>query len=101
MIVLIVRKIDYGPMRTHEKNALKGDIYTTPDRPYANAENEVVETKGKVIDLVFPMIVLITACVIGMIYSGGFFSGVGFVEAFSGSDASVGLMYGSFFALVI
>ncbi|MBU5475425.1 Na+/H+ antiporter NhaC family protein [Eubacterium sp. MSJ-21] len=101
MIVLIVRKIDYGPMRTHEKNALKGDIYTTPDRPYANAENEVVETKGKVIDLVFPMVVLITACVIGMIYSGGFFSGVGFVEAFSGSDASVGLMYGSFFALVI
>ena len=101
MIVLIVRKIDYGPMRTHEKNALKGDIYTTPDRPYANAENEVVETKGKVIDLVFPMIVLITACVIGMIYSSGFFSGVGFVEAFSGSDASVGLMYGSFFALVI
>ena len=101
MIVLIVRKIDYGPMRMHEKNALKGDIYTTPDRPYANAENEVVETKGKVIDLVFPMIVLITACVIGMIYSGGFFSGVGFVEAFSGSDASVGLMYGSFFALVI
>lgn len=101
MVVLVVRKIDYGPMRTHEKNALKGDIYTTPDRPYANAENEVVETKGKVIDLIIPMIVLITACVIGMIYSGGFFSGVGFVEAFSGSDASVGLMYGSFFALVI
>ena len=47
MIVLIVRKIDYGPMRTHEKNALKGDIYTTPDRPYANAENEVVEWKQR------------------------------------------------------
>lgn len=101
MVLLVVKKIDFGPMRTHEKNALAGDIYTTPDRPYANAENEVVETKGKVIDLVIPMVVLITACVIGMIYSGGFFSGVGFVEAFSGSDASVGLMYGSFFALVI
>lgn len=101
MVLLVVKKIDFGPMRKHEKNALAGDIYTTPDRPYANAENEVVETKGKVIDLVLPMVVLITSCVIGMIYSGGFFSGVGFVEAFSGSDASVGLMYGSFFALVI
>ena len=101
MIVLIVRKIDYGPMCIFFNYSLKCDIYTTPDRPYANAENEVVETKGKVIDLVFPMIVLITACVIGMIYSGGFFSGVGYVEAFSCSHASVGLMYGSLFAIVI
>lgn len=101
MVLLVAKKVDFGPMRKHEKNALAGDIYTTPDRPYANAENEVTETKGKVIDLVFPMVVLITSCVIGMIYTGGFFSGVNFVEAFSGSDASVGLMYGSFFALVI
>ena len=57
--------------------------------------------KGKVIDLVFPIISLIICCVIGMIYSGGFFSGTGFVEAFSESDASVGLMLGSFFAMVI
>lgn len=101
MILIVVKKIDFGPMRVHEKNALAGDIYTTSDRPYENAENEVTEEKGKVMDLVFPMVVLIACCVIGMIYTGGFFSGANFVEAFSGSDASVGLMYGSFFAFVI
>ena len=88
-------------MRLHEENALKGDLYTTPDRPYANTEEEVADSKGSVIDLVFPIIVLIICCVIGMIYTGGFFSGAGFVEAFSGSDASVGLMLGSFFAFLI
>lgn len=101
MIVIITMKFDYGPMKLHEKNAENGDLYTTPDRPYASAEEEINETKGGVIDLVLPIIVLIVTCVIGMIYTGGFFSGAGFVEAFSGSDASVGLMLGSFFALVI
>ena len=52
-------------------------------------------------DLLIPIISLIICCVIGMIYTGGFFDGVGFVEAFSGSDASQGLVYGSFFAFVI
>lgn len=101
MVLLVVLKIDYGSMRVHEDNALRGDIYTTPDRPYANAQDDVVEEKGGVIDLVFPILVLIGCCIIGMLYSGGFFSGVSFVEAFSASDASVGLMLGSFFAFVI
>lgn len=101
MITIILLKMDYGPMKLHEQNALAGDIYTTPDRPYANAEQDVEESKGGVVDLVFPIIVLIICCVIGMIYTGGFFAGAGFVEAFSGSDASVGLMLGSFFAFVI
>lgn len=57
MVLIVVLKIDYGPMKLHEDNAIKGDIYTTPDRPYANAENEIVEEKGKVIDLVFPIVV--------------------------------------------
>ena len=52
MVLIVVLKIDYGPMKLHEDNAVKGDIYTTPDRPYANAENEIVKEKGKVIDLV-------------------------------------------------
>ena len=85
----------------HEENALKGDLYTTPDRPYANAEEEENNQKGGVIDLIFPIVVLIVCCVVGMIYTGGFFEGAGFVEAFSGSDASVGLMLGSFFAFII
>ena len=86
-------------MRLHEDNAIKGDIYTTPDRPYADAEKEIVEGKGRVIDLVFPIVVLIICCVIGMIYTGGFFSGTDFVTSFSQSDASVGLVLGSFFCL--
>ncbi len=101
MITIIVLNIDFGQMKLHEENAVKGDLYTTPDRPYANAEEDVTESKGTVIDLVFPIIVLIICCVIGMIYTGGFFAGAGFVEAFSGSDASVGLMLGSFFAFLI
>lgn len=101
MVTIVVLKMDYGPMKLHETNAVAGDIYTTPDRPYANAENEIEGTKGSVIDLIFPVAALIVCCVIGMIYTGGFFSGTGFVEAFSNSDASVGLMLGSFFAFVI
>ena len=101
MVAIVVLKFDYGPMKLHEKNAVKGDLYTTEDRPYATAENEMEEGKGNVIDLVLPILVLIVCCIIGMIYTGGFFSGPGFVKAFSGSDASVGLMLGSFFAFII
>lgn len=102
MIVLVVLNVDYGPMKVHEKNAQeKGDLYTTPDRPYANAEEEIASSNGRVIDLVFPIVSLIISCVIGMIWTGGFFEGEGFVAAFSNSDASVGLAVGSFFAFVI
>lgn len=101
MIGLVVMNVDYGPMKLHEDNAKKGDLYTTPDRPYANAEVNEDNGKGKVIDLVFPIILLIICCVIGMIYTGGFFSGESFVAAFSQSDASVGLVLGSFFAFII
>ena len=101
MVALVLAKEDYGPMKEHEDNAIAGDLYTTDDRPYESAQENVIYNKGKVIDLVFPIISLIICCVIGMIYSGGFFSGTGFVEAFSESDASVGLMLGSFFAMVI
>ena len=101
MVTLVFAKEDYGPMKAHEKNAIEGDLFTTGDRPFENATENAIYNKGKVIDLVFPILSLIVCCVIGMIYSGGFFSGTGFVEAFSGSDASVGLMLGSFFAMVI
>ena len=101
LVTLVLAKEDYGPMKEHEDNAIAGDLYTTDDRPYESAQENVTYNKGKVIDLVFPIISLIICCVIGMIYSGGFFSGTGFVESFSGSDASVGLMLGSFFAMVI
>ena len=101
MFALVGTKVDYGPMRIHEQNALKGDIYTTKDRPYAGVEEGMTANpRGKVIDLIIPIVVLIAACVIGMIYTGGFFSGVDFITAFSESDASLGLVLGSFFALI-
>lgn len=101
MIVIVVMKKDYGPMKNHEDNAIKGDIYTTQDRPYENVDSGVVNPKGKVIDLVVPIISLIICCVIGMIYTGGFFEGVDFITAFSNCNASLGLVLGSFFGLVI
>lgn len=102
MIDMVLMNVEYGSMKVHEANAKKGDLYTTPDRPYANAEEDEVDNeKGKVIDLLIPIFSLIVCCIIGMIYTGGFFEGVGFIEAFSNSDASVGLALGSFFGLVI
>ena len=101
MIFLAVTNLDYGPMARHERNAReKGDVFSGV-KAMADAAGEVANPKGKVLDLVLPIVVLIAACVTGMIYSGGFFEGAGFVEAFSESDASVGLMLGSAVALVI
>ncbi|MBR5562086.1 MAG: Na+/H+ antiporter NhaC family protein [Clostridia bacterium] len=99
MVVIAVSKFDFGPMRLHEKNALeKGDLFTTGER--VEASDEASNPKGKVIDLVLPVVVLIICCVFGMIYSGGFFSGESFIDAFSNSDASVGLVIGSAIAIV-
>ena len=102
MVGMVLMKTEFGSMRTHEVNALKGDLYTTAGRPYADAAKEdKVNPRGRVIDLVFPIICLVVFCVIGMIYTGGFFSGTDFVTAFSQSDASVGLTLGSAFAFVL
>lgn len=101
MISMVLMRMEYGPMAVHEANAKKGDIYTTPDRPYEEAGAESENENGKVIDLLIPIITLIICCVIGMIYTGGFFSGSDFVTAFSNSDASVGLTLGSFFGIVV
>ena len=100
ILYLSLRNFDYGPMKKHEQNAAAGDLFSSESRPYSEGEAEV-STKGKVFDLVIPVLLLIVCCVIGMIYTGGFFSGVSFVEAFAGSDASVGLVLGSFVALVL
>lgn len=100
MTCLSVMKFDYGPMSKHEKNAVEnGDLFSGKN-PFGDTDEEGND-RGRVIDLVLPVIVLIVTCVIGMIYSGGFFEGAGFVEAFSNSDASLGLMLGSAVALVI
>ena len=100
MIFISVSKLDYGPMKLHEKNAVeKGDLFTCGNR--IDDDKTEVNEKGRVCDLVIPVVILIICCVIGMIYSGGFFSGENFITAFSNSDASVGLAYGAGFAMII
>ena len=100
MLLIVTLRLDYGPMKTHEQNALSGDLFTTPDRPYADADNETPSEKGSVIDLVLPVVVLIVACIIGIVYTGGFFDGVGFIDAFADSNSAMGLVFGSLVAIV-
>lgn len=100
MFAVVLMRVDFGPMALHEANALKGDIYTCGKR--ADEEEKTVKPnpRGKVTDLVVPIVLLIICCITGMIYTGGFFSGTDFVTAFSQSEASLALSIGSFFAFV-
>ena len=105
VIMMCLMKVDFSTMRVHERNAMNGDIYTTEARPYANAAEGEGNPNGTVMDLVLPIIALIVSCVLTMVYTGGFFdpesgSYMNFVDAFSGSDASMGLVLGSFIALI-
>lgn len=102
IIMLAYMNFDYGPMKTHEDNAiLKGDLYTTPERPYKGQDGEIVTGKGKVRDLVIPVVLLITLCVAGMLYTGGILEGESFINAFANCDASLGLSLGSSLALIL
>ena len=103
MVGMVLMHEEYGPMALHEANARKGDLFTTGNHPYEAMDEEVAAAgdNGHVMDLVIPIFSLIICCVIGMIYTGGFFEGADFVTAFSQSDASVGLALGGFFGLVI
>ena len=99
IVVISLMKFDYGPMRIHEVNAkLKGDLYTAGEK--AEVADEGHSSKGKVIDLVLPIIVLIIACVFALVYNGGILDGANFIDAFSNTDATVGLPWGSLIALV-
>lgn len=95
MLLLTIMKFDFGSMKVHEDNANKGDLFTTAARPYGDDDDNTDKPNGAVIDLVLPVIVLIICCIIGMIYSGGFFTGETFVDAFAGADAPKGLVLGS------
>ncbi|HOP72181.1 Na+/H+ antiporter NhaC family protein [Thermoclostridium caenicola] len=101
ILIIAFLGIEYGPMRKHEENALNGDLYTTPDRPFEGQENQARNTKGKVRDLVIPVIVLIVCCILGMLYTGGILEGENIVNAFANCDASLGLSLGSVLALII
>lgn len=101
MVLIAVMNCDFGPMKLHEDNALNGDLFTTDDRPYGDD----IETKdnglGGVIDLICPVVILIFCCIMGMVYTGGYFSGESFVNAFANSDASKGLVIGSIITLLL
>ena len=100
VIAMALMKFDFGSMRVHEMNAMNGDLYTTAARPYASASNEEGNPKGTVLDLILPIVALIVSCVLCMVYTGGFFEGESFIDAFANCDASVGLVLGSVLALV-
>lgn len=100
VIFISVSDTDYGPMKIHEDNAKNGDIFTTQNNTYEQDAQPVTE-RGRVIDLILPVAVLIVFCVAGMIYTGGFFSGTDFVTAFANCDAAYGLSLGSISALIV
>ena len=108
IVVISILNIDYGPMLTHEYNAqVKDDLFTTPERPFAGADDYETGSKGKssVIDLILPVVVLIATCIIGLIYTGGFFDTESgnyhaFASAFSDASSGAGLAIGSVLALV-
>ena len=100
ILFLIFTGTDFGPMQLNERNAKNGDLFTTADRPYGDDVDDGTETKGHVVDLIAPVLVLIAACIFGMIYTGGFFEGVDFVTAFADCNASAGLVLGSSIALL-
>lgn len=100
VFAVTVLRVDFGLMKTHEMNAMEGDIFTTPGRPYEDNEEEILKENAHVLDLVLPVAVLIVSCIVAMVYTGGFFRGASFVEAFADSDASVGLVLGGAVTLV-
>ena len=106
MITIVLLKFDYGPMKKFEKNAVEnGDLFTTSKLEKVDEEFNMQNEKGRVCDLIIPVVFLIIACVIGMIYSGGFFTAgedgyKNFITAFSNSDASVGLVFGAFITII-
>ena len=101
VIVITLVGLDFGLMKKHEDNAKKGDLYTTPDRPYANAAETVTKPNSKIMDLILPIIILIALCILGMVWTGGIFEGANIINAFADCDASLGLSLGSILALVV
>ena len=101
IIIMTALNVDYGPMKTHEDNAAKGDLYTTPERPFAGAEEMKFNPNGKVIDVIIPVIILIIGCVGGLIYAGYLNGGTTLLDMFANTDAFFGLPFGSGIALIV
>lgn len=100
VIFMALSDVDYGPMKRHEENAVKGDLFTTRNKVYPE-DAKPEHSRGKVVDLILPVVILIALCVLGMVYTGGLFSGESFLNAFANCDASFGLAVGSLGALIV
>lgn len=100
MLVIAFWHLDFGPMGVHERNALQGDLFTTGEEKFEEIRRSS-RGKSHVIDMIFPIGLLILCCVTGMLYTGGIFSGTDVITAFSNCDASLGLSLGSFVALLL
>ena len=101
MVFLVTRQFDYGPMKTHEENAAAGDLLSLKGQVKHTTEDDTDARNGKVIDLLFPVFMLIVCCVLGMVYTGGWFDGTSFIDAFADADASKGLVLGSSVTMLV
>ena len=106
ILVITFLKFDYGPMKRHELNALNGDIFSEGEKHAGDGEEAAYNARGRVVDLILPVVFLIAACIVGMIYTGGFFDAEGdaymnIASAFANADASVGLAWGALIATII
>ena len=100
IIAITLMKFDYGPMKLHEMNAMKGDLFTSGKRVDSTEDDEPATSRGKVIDLVLPIVFLIIVGILGLLYVGGIMEGKSFIDAFANTDATVGLPLGGIVALV-
>lgn len=100
LFALVLLRVDYGPMKKHEDNALRGDLFTSGEKQY---EEEVhpSDGEGRLSNLVIPVVSLIVLCIIGIAYTGGAFSGAGLVDSFANADSATGLVMGCLIALLL
>ena len=101
LFLLVLRKTDYGPMRLHERNAIKGDLFTTGENSYAEEEAVTQVPNAKLSNLIIPVVVLIVCCIAGMAYTGGLFDGESLIDSFANADSARGLVMGSLLGVLI
>ena len=100
LLMTTLLRLDYGPMRKHEENALKGDLFTTGEPPYSE-ETKTDDGSGRLSNLVIPVITMIVCCILGIAYTGGLFAGESLVDSFANADSARGLVMGSLVALLL
>lgn len=100
ILAITLMKFDFGPMKLHEYNAIHNNDLFTSGAEAAESEENDANPKGKVIDLILPVLILVLTCVVGLLYVGGFFAGADFITAFGDTDATIGLPWGALIAFV-